>query len=212
MGVSEPRYSAHHAYGVVQVQVQVDLQVGQRPAETFFQIRGEERMEKAPWRTRKKDEARSLARTGGTGTRGESEVPRANARRGGRRSRTHFANSLARCFSGLHFATSRVRRPLESRSADWKTTFSMLRAMNEEEQAGRNRPRPLFPPRNRSRDVFQKGHEERGGGEADYANAEFSMFDHRISLRNLIFHTYFPANANRTTPRCYLIFRVSSLK
>jgi len=68
MGVSEPRYSAHHAYGVVQVQVQVDLQVGQRPAETFFQIRGEERMEKAPRRTRrKKDEARSLARTGGAG-------------------------------------------------------------------------------------------------------------------------------------------------
>lgn len=59
MGVSKPRYSAHHAYGVVQVQV--DLQVGQRPAETFFQIRGEERMEKVPWRTRrKKDEARSL--------------------------------------------------------------------------------------------------------------------------------------------------------
>lgn len=29
MGVSEPRYSAHHAYSVVQVQVQVDLQVGQ---------------------------------------------------------------------------------------------------------------------------------------------------------------------------------------
>jgi len=55
MGVSEPRYSVHHAYGVVQVQV--DLQVGQRPAETFFQIRGEERMEKVPWRTRrKKDE------------------------------------------------------------------------------------------------------------------------------------------------------------
>lgn len=45
MGVSEPRYSAHHAYGVVQVQVQVDLQVGQRPVETFFQIRGEKRME-----------------------------------------------------------------------------------------------------------------------------------------------------------------------
>lgn len=44
MGVSEPRYSAHHAYGVVQVQVQVDLQVGQRPVETFFRIRGE-RME-----------------------------------------------------------------------------------------------------------------------------------------------------------------------
>ncbi|KAL2715703.1 hypothetical protein V1478_015401, partial [Vespula squamosa] len=47
MGVSEPRYSAHHAYGVVQVQVQVDLQVGQRPVETFFRIRGE-RMEEAP--------------------------------------------------------------------------------------------------------------------------------------------------------------------
>lgn len=44
MGISEPRYSAHHTYGVVQVQVQVDLQVGQRPVETFFRIRGE-RME-----------------------------------------------------------------------------------------------------------------------------------------------------------------------
>lgn len=66
MGVSEPRYSAHHAYGVVQVQVQVDLQVGQRPAETFFQIRGEERMEGAAQRTRrKKDE--TLARGGERG-------------------------------------------------------------------------------------------------------------------------------------------------
>lgn len=65
MGVSKPRYSVHHAYGVVQVQVQVDLQVGQRPAETFFQIRGEERMEKVPWRTRrKKDEAHSGERWG----------------------------------------------------------------------------------------------------------------------------------------------------
>lgn len=64
MGVSEPRYSVHHAYGVVQVQV--DLQVGQWPSETFFQIRGEERMEKVPWRTRrKKDEARSLTQGGG---------------------------------------------------------------------------------------------------------------------------------------------------
>lgn len=75
MGVSEPRYSVHHAYGVVQVQVQVDLQVGQRPAETFFQIRGEERMEKVPWRTRrKKDEAHSGGVRGEWPSEGDEEV------------------------------------------------------------------------------------------------------------------------------------------
>lgn len=62
---------------------------------------------------------------------GESEVDRTRGTRG-EQSRTHFANSLARCFSGLHFATSQVRRPLKPRSADWKTRFSMLRTMNEE--------------------------------------------------------------------------------
>lgn len=83
--------------------------MGQRPAETFFRIRGEERMERMPWRTRgKKDEARSLAR-------GRERVRFGRARRW-RQSRTHFANSLARCFSGLHFAISRVQRPLKPRA------------------------------------------------------------------------------------------------
>lgn len=125
MGVSEPRYSVHHAYGVVQVQVQVDLQVGQRPAETFFQIRGEERMEKV--HGERGERRTKLTRVGC----GKSEVGRARRTRRWWQSRTHFANSLARCFSGLHFATSRVRRPLKPRSADWKTRFSMLRAVNE---------------------------------------------------------------------------------
>lgn len=139
MGVSEPRYSVHHAYGVVQVQV--DLQVGQWPSETFFQIRGEERMEKVPWQTRrKKDEARSLAQGGGVW--GESEVGWARGTRRWRQSRTHFANSLTRYFSGLHFATSRVQRPLKPRSADWKTRFSMLRAMNG--NSLKSKPRGCF--------------------------------------------------------------------
>lgn len=43
---------------------------------------------------------------------GRSEAAR-RGEKGEGQSRTHFANSLARCFSGLHFATSRrVRRPL----------------------------------------------------------------------------------------------------
>lgn len=99
-------------------------------------------MEKVPRRTRrKKDEARSLAHSV-LSERGMGRVRLPRSRTGGetkRRSRTHFANSLARCFSGLHFATSpRVRRPLESRSADWKTRFSMLRAMNEGERHEEN--------------------------------------------------------------------------
>lgn len=61
---------------------------------------------------------------------GESEVGRARGTKRWWQSRTHFANSLARCFSGLHFATSRVRRPLKPRSTNWKTRFSMLRAVN----------------------------------------------------------------------------------
>lgn len=59
-------------YGVVQVQVQVDLQVGQRPAETFFQIRGEERMEKV-LANEEKEERTRLARGGRQSERGERE-------------------------------------------------------------------------------------------------------------------------------------------
>lgn len=119
-------------YGVVQVQVQVDLQVGQRPAETFFQIRGMEREWRRCWRTRRKRNERASGRKGGRserrarGTRG--------TRAGGRRSRTHFANSLARCFSGLHFAnrpgTTAFKSPPELGRLE-NEIFSVLRAMND---------------------------------------------------------------------------------
>lgn len=55
-------------YGVVQVQV--DLQVGQRPAETFFQIRGEERMEKVP----ANEEKEERTGVGGEGRGGEGAI------------------------------------------------------------------------------------------------------------------------------------------
>lgn len=92
-------------YGVVQVQVQVDLQVGQRPAETFFQIRGMEREWRRCWRTRRKKNERASGQEGGGGrSERRARGTREGREREGGRSRTHFANSLARCFSGLHFA------------------------------------------------------------------------------------------------------------
>lgn len=63
-------------YGVVQVQV--DLQVGQRPAETFFQIRGEERMEKVPANEEKEERT---TRAGGRERGGRRRARRARGAR-----------------------------------------------------------------------------------------------------------------------------------
>jgi len=96
----------------------------------------------------------------------------------------------------------------------------MLRAMNEEEQAGRNRPRPLFLSQKLQPRRFPKGHvaaRREGEGEEERETLRKRRVLDVPSLSWLI-ETYlshlshlFPGKC-KSYDACHLIFRVSSLK